>query len=407
MIKFKLVILNKQKKNNETAIFLRLTQNKQVKYLYTGIDCNVNEWNALKESIKNSSTINARNNISIQEFKNNAINTLNEIPFKERQKINLNSLIEILKKQSTIEKTTNLIKLFDNKISALKENGKISSAQTFKSSKSSIIEFIKKNEINIDSITPNWLKKYQTFLKNKGLKDTSISIRMRDLRNIFNECITNKIISAEIYPFKEYKISNLNTKTKPRSIDIDSIMKIVNLDTNKHPSLKLAKDLFLFQFFCGGINWIDLIQLTDNNFTSDYNRLTYIRSKTKTEISIKIIDSAKPILEYYLNNRMNTRFVFPILLNDNLTPQQLYNRKHKTLSNFNKDLKQIGFICGLNEDLTSYVARHAFATNLKFKGVPIEHISELMGHQNVNITQTYLKKFETETMDNAIDNLNL
>ncbi len=84
-----------------------------------------------------------------------------------------------------------------------------------------------------------------------------------------------------------------------------------------------------------------------------------------------------------------------------LTPSQLENRKHKTLQRYNKDLKEIAQICGIDKPLSSYVARHSFANCLKQKGVATDVISESMGHQNLAITQAYLKELDSTVLDEA------
>ena len=79
--------------------------------------------------------------------------------------------------------------------------------------------------------------------------------------------------------------------------------------------------------------------------------------------------------------------------------------KSKTLKKFNKDLKEIALHVGIDKKLTSYVARHSFATNLKQLGVSTDIISESMGHQNINITNAYLKEFENDVINEANEKL--
>lgn len=82
-----------------------------------------------------------------------------------------------------------------------------------------------------------------------------------------------------------------------------------------------------------------------------------------------------------------------------MSPQQIVNRKHKVYSRYNKKLKEIARIAKIRDDISTYVARHSFATILKMSGTPIEKISEMMGHSNVNITVAYLKDFSNEVLD--------
>jgi hypothetical protein len=111
------------------------------------------------------------------------------------------------------------------------------------------------------------------------------------------------------------------------------------------------------------------------------------------------------ILSYYKKAKSNTGYVFPILLHDNLTPIQVENRKAKKLKRFNSDLKKIAEIVGINKTLTSYVARHSYATNLKQIGVSTDLISQSMGHQNIAITSAYLKDFDDDVIDDANEKL--
>nr|WP_262493624.1 tyrosine-type recombinase/integrase [Flavobacterium antarcticum] len=129
------------------------------------------------------------------------------------------------------------------------------------------------------------------------------------------------------------------------------------------------------------------------------NRIDYTRSKTKGKFNLEIIDSAQKILDYYREQKRPTKYVFPILLQENLTPVQMYYRKQKVLKSYNLRLKEIGKLAGVEAKLTTYVARHSFATILKLSGTPIEKISEMMGHADVRITMSYLKEFSNEDLD--------
>jgi site-specific recombinase XerD len=114
---------------------------------------------------------------------------------------------------------------------------------------------------------------------------------------------------------------------------------------------------------------------------------------------VKILPPVKKVLDYYLNQNSATEYVFPILLRDDLSAVQIENRKQKTLKRFNKELKELANIAKVAKNVTSYVIRHSYATNLKQLGVSVEKISQSMGHSSVEITNSYLKDFETEEID--------
>ena len=93
------------------------------------------------------------------------------------------------------------------------------------------------------------------------------------------------------------------------------------------------------------------------------------------------------------------------MLKTHLSPQQVADRKTKMIKRYNKELKEVATIVGINKPLSSYVARHSFATNLKFVGVSIPVISEMLGHKTQEITETYLKAFENSVLDDAVKRL--
>ena len=113
----------------------------------------------------------------------------------------------------------------------------------------------------------------------------------------------------------------------------------------------------------------------------------------------EIIENTRKILTYYKLQNRPTQYVFPILLHEKLTPEQIHYRKQKVLKTYNSRLKEIALLAGVEAKLTSYVARHSFATILKMKGTSIAKISEMMGHADVSVTMNYLKEFSNEDLD--------
>jgi integrase len=145
------------------------------------------------------------------------------------------------------------------------------------------------------------------------------------------------------------------------------------------------------------MNFKDMMHLKWSDIQN--NRIHYTRSKTKGKFNIEILDNAQKILDYYREQKRPTNYVFPILLSENLTPQQIDNRKQKVLRRYNLKLKEIAKLVNIDTRLSSYVARHSFATILKMSGTSIEKISEMMGHADVSITMSYLKEFSNEDLD--------
>ena len=164
---------------------------------------------------------------------------------------------------------------------------------------------------------------------------------------------------------------------------------------------RLAIDLFTFSYFTAGINFIDMAMLERSNIVD--GQLVYYRKKTKKQIIIPLQDKASEIIKKYSNE--HSPYLFPVLSPFHKTEVQVANRLHKVLAKVNKHLKEIGEKLELPIPLTTYVARHSYATVLKRAGVSTAIISESLGHSSEKITQTYLDSFDNEQIGNAMKNL--
>jgi site-specific recombinase XerD len=166
--------------------------------------------------------------------------------------------------------------------------------------------------------------------------------------------------------------------------------------------MQFSRDIFIFSYLCAGINFTDIANLKHSNITD--NRLQYTRQKTSKKINISLSEKALEILNRYTNIDETDNYLFPILdTKTHITATQKQNRIHKVLGHINKHLKTIADTAKLkNVNLTTYVARHSFATTLKKSGVHVEMISEALGHSDIATTQIYLDSFDNSQIDNAM-----
>ncbi|MEG2309138.1 site-specific integrase [Chryseobacterium sp.] len=290
-------------------------------------------------------------------------------------------------------------------ISELEQSNRLGNARAYKEAKDSLQKFVKISNsfkykiFKFKDLTPELLEKYEVYLCSKGNLAGGIAFKMREIRAVFNKAIDRKIVSQDIYPFKFYKISKLKATPNKRALTIDDFKKIKSVDLSANPSLLEAYHYFMFSFYTRGMNFVDMMFLKKSDIIN--GRIIYTRAKTKGRFNIEIVEVAQGIIDFYKKKTLNSSYIFPILLSDNLTPKQIEHRKHKVLSRYNKKLGDIAKLAGVHVHITSYVARHSFATILKKTGTSTDIISELMGHSNVQITMTYLKDFDNEELDSA------
>ena len=148
-------------------------------------------------------------------------------------------------------------------------------------------------------------------------------------------------------------------------------------------------------FYLMGASFIDLTFLKVSDIKS--GRIEYRRKKTGQLHSIKITDPLNNILQKYLKNKKGDDFILNVIKSEDVEKQ--YTESRDELRRYNRSLKEIGQLCKIEANLTSYVARHSFASIANNKKVPLTVISQALGHDNPKTTEVYLSAFNDDTMD--------
>ena len=293
---------------------------------------------------------------------------------------------------------------YEQLITEFELSNRIGNSRIYNDSLSSLNHYYNgKLDMPFSHIDMEFLLGYEKWLRQKGCKETSMSIFFRTLRSVYNKAIEAKYAKKVSYPFDDFKVSKFSIKTEKRAINKDSIRVIMNLDVSKQSEyVQLSKDLFIFSYLCSGINFTDMANLTLSNIQD--NRLIYIRQKTGKKINIPLCQEAISIIQKYKD--LTNGYIFPILDKKiHINEMQKYNRRKKALLKVNRALKVINNIAGINANLTTYVSRHSYATVLKNSGVNIALIGETLGHSDLKTTQIYLDSFENSQINDAILNL--
>ena len=382
--------------NGEHPLMVCIYKEGKRKYKSLGISILPQHW----DSIKNKPKKNCPNKESIQKVISNTIEKYSSqiLEFRANDKeFTISNIIDKIN-VNTARKTVEL--LLNDEIERLRQEGRLKYASTYKELKTSLYSFTAHLNIYFSEIDIDWLKRYEAYLRKNGLGDNSVGIRFRTLRALYNMAIRDNHVKAEYYPFRLYKVSKLHKETVKRAIKKSDVEKIISYKTERFYT-QLAVDLFYFSYLSGGINFVDMAHLTVNNIIDE--RLVYTRKKTKKLIKIPLQPKAISIIDKYKN--VDSTHIFPILSTFHETDIQQANRINKVLHIINKSLREIGEELNLPINLTTYVARHTFATVLKRSGVNTSIISESLGHSSEKITQIYLDSFENSQIDEAMKNL--
>ena len=320
--------------------------------------------------------------------------------------LELNSTSKDYTTNSLIDKVRNPFKLqtvgqvFLTQIEQLEAMNRKGYALSCKQVYNSLLKFNKHLNIYFSDIDVTWLRKYEAWLRTEGIAENTIGLRFRTLRAMFNVAITEKFVSPECYPFHTFKVSKLHEETAKRALTKADIRRITEYKTN-NSRLQFAIDIFTFTYLMGGINFVDIASLTQENLID--GRLIYKRKKTGKFIKLPLQHEAIQLICKYQSHE--NPYLFPILKAYHLTEQQKANRVHKVITKTNAQLKDLGTKLKLSIDITTYVARHSFATVLKRSGVSTSIISESLGHSSEKVTQIYLDSFENSQIANAMSML--
>lgn len=279
-------------------------------------------------------------------------------------------------------------------IDLLKQRGKYGTANAYQSTLNKVLKYQKENKyISFQEIDTKWLNGFKNYLQASQLQENSINSYLRIMRAIYNRAIKEEIITTNHNPFHQLGLHNV--KTIKRAIDKDSMKQICELDLRYDKQLSFSRDLFLFSYYTRGMSFVDMAYLKKKDIRND--TIYYFRSKTKQLLQIKIIEPLRKLIDKY---RSDGEFVLPILRIDGA---DLYEQYRAALRRHNNHLKKLALCLNLSCSLTSYVARHTWATIAKYRGISVSVISEGLGHSSEKMTYTYLAALDPSIINAAND----
>jgi integrase len=391
-----ILYVSKTLSNGEHPLMLRVTKEGKRKYISLGISCKPEWWDIAKNAPKRSHPDRLFLEEVIDQKKKEYRSKILELRAMDRA-----YTPEVL--AGSLEqpkRTVTVWDFFDEQVMRLKKLSKLGNARAYQMTKDSLQQFYGKRDLLFQDVDVRLLNKYETWLRSKNLKDTSLSVYFRTLRALFSKAVEEKLVSVSYYPFKDFKISKFNTKTRKRAITKEEMYNIIKVELPEFSKIWEAKQYFTFMYYAQGINFKDMALLRWRDLVN--GRLHYTRAKTKQLINFRVTEQLQVILDKFrlLTGNSVDNYIFPILDKEkHQSPQQIEDRVHRVLGHVNVNLKEIGKMVGLPVSLNTYAARHTYATVLKYAGADIAKISQALGHTNLRTTEIYLKSFENEEID--------
>ncbi len=242
--------------------------------------------------------------------------------------------------------------------------------------------------------TPERLKKYEDWLAGQQSSPNTISTYMRTLQAVYNRWMSPGIEGYNPVLFKDV-YTKVESRTK-RALTAEQMEQLRNTDFSVL-TLRQQQVLtyFLLMFMLRGMPFIDLAHLRKSDLRN--RRITYRRHKTGKLMVVDVPPDAMRLLQKY-RDKTDSEYLFP-LLHGGLFMEEHHHRYQETLRHFNRELARLMKQLLPGVSVSSYTARHTWATLAYHSGVPVGLISQSLGHSSIRVTMTYLKPFDAEVID--------
>ena len=390
----------KTNKQGEHPIYIRITKDRKTRFIATGFYSTPALWDTKLNQPKRKHVFYHEILLTIEAKKKECIHLLLQAEDQDND-LSSEQLKAHLKKKKAVKLM--VLSYFLQVHQQLKTNQKLGYAEIFKSTHNVLSLFQVGVDFSFETITPTFLGKFEDFCIGRGNKLTTRSVYMRTFQCLVNMAKVEGLVKKDFDAFNDYGFAKFrNPKTRKRAVPKEDILRIRDFATDPNTQLFHSQQYFMFSYYNRGINFNDLARLKWSDI--QYGRLHYTRTKSNQQYSIGLLEPAKEILAYYKEHHYTgpDGYIFPILNPDFPSEVSIRNRLKVLLKRVNKDLKTIAEAIGMEElNLTTYVARHSYATALKKSGQPIGIISQALGHTSEKTTQIYLDSFENDVVDEA------
>lgn len=375
------------KKSGRYPVKIRVTYNRDRRYYPTGKDMTPEEWEALPTTKARTLAAVRKDIESSYQIVRSAVEEL-----ATSGAFSLDALNNRLKGAASDTVNT----AFRAKMDHLEHAGRVGSMVVYRGVLLGLERFAG-SHIRFDAVTPSWLGRYSAFLLSEGKAQTTVAIHLRHLRAILNEARRQGMIREAQYPFGKGRYEIQEGEGRKMALTLEQIGRLARYEDGSEATAKY-RDYWLFLYLCNGINVADFVRLRFRDIVN--GEICFVRQKTerttrtRKEIRVIVTDRMQAIIDRWGNPPAPDRFIFPVLDGS----EDAMRRKLKTqflTRAINKRMKEVGEQLGIGP-VSTYTARHSFATVLKRAGANIAYISESLGHSDLKTTENYLASFERE-----------
>jgi len=241
------------------------------------------------------------------------------------------------------------------------------------------------DDITLHELTADELGGFERHLQQRGLCLNTISCYMRSLRSLMTAVDKSmRTLFSTVYTG--------NARTEKRSVSTDAVTRLKTLTLKKGSFTELARDIFLFSFYAMGMPFVDVAHLRRSLLQDGC--FCYNRQKTGQRVTVIIEPAMQAIISRHAQRAMGD-YVFPLLTTGTEHEYQTI------LGRYNRALHRLARLAGIEQNLTSYVVRHTWASTAYAANVDLPVISKALGHTNPQTTLTYIREIDDQRLARA------
>ncbi len=375
-------------KGKHGTLYYQVTHRRIIRQITTDIHIRLEDWDHVNERIKPAS----KDWSMLQTRIDGDVSILRRI-IKNMDDIGAPySAMDIVKRYKSSDSYIPVLDFMREQIDRLQKANRFGTASNYEKTMRSFSAFLMGANLPFSAMTEQLIADYNVYLVHRGVVRNSISFYMRILRAVYNRAVKQHL-TIQTYPFQE--VYTGIDRTRKRAVDEPVISRLFRLDLQNHTSLELARDLFIFSYCTRGMAFVDMAYLRKTDIRD--GNICYARHKTKQQLCIRIEANIQQIIDRYADT--SSVYVFPILKTKDSA--NAFSQYKIALNNYNRQLSRLSEMLNLQFGLSSYTARHSWATAARNHNIPISVISAGMGHSSERTTQIYLTTLENSTIDSA------
>lgn len=369
------------------TIFYQVTHHRATQQITTNIRLQPNEWDAMRELV----AVSVADRSIIQNRIDSDIALLKRIVKDLENSGATYSVGDIIKRYKSPDHIS-VLDFMQNQIRLMRNTNRLGTALNYEKTMKNFAEFLGGVNLPFSAMTEQLIADYNAFLVQRGMVRNSTSFYMRIMRAVYNKAVRQKLVEQS-HPFTE--VYTGIDRTRKRAVSESVISQLYKLKLTEGTPLALARDIFIFSYCTRGMAFVDIAYLKKENIQNGV--ICYARRKTGQQLTVRIEPSIQRIIDRY--SSALSPYVFPILTS--METKQAYEEYQTAINNHNRLLRRLSKMLPAGSKLTSYTARHSWATAARNHNVPISVISAGMGHTSEQTTQIYLTMLENSVIDDA------